>query len=322
MSEIILPNFGLSPDNDLGPKDDRDYILGTATETKKLILNPDRDYSASLPTAEMQFGHGFDTGSCVTFSALNTIETYVKARYNTDWNKADRFTAKMSGTTIYGNSFAVVAESIRKDGMVDEAQWPWTADVNTWDKYMAPIDPEIIALGKKNAATIDLKHEWVGFAGVDPEKLWQALLYGPQQVSVHTWGPIDANGVYQRMPGSDNIPTNHGVELFAGAYGKSWKIFDHYTKTIKTMAWDYYFGSSKQFFINLNPPMLQLIMGHEKPHVYATDLNGVRHYIYNMAQLRLGATIGLWDDEKNIKVKPQGQVDAMPEGAPIMLGVQ
>lgn len=214
MENTQLQNFGLSPENDLGPTDDRDFVQGTATETKKIVLSPERDYTFALPKPELQYGHGFDTGSCVTFSALNTIETYVKARYGFDWNKSDRFNAKMSNTTIFGNSFAVVAESIRKDGMVDEAEWPWTPEINTWDKYMAPVAPEVIALGRKNASQIDLKHEWVGWGGVDPELLWEALQYGPQQVSVHTWGPV-VGGVYQKHPLAEKTPTNHGVMLEA-----------------------------------------------------------------------------------------------------------
>ena len=320
MENTQLKNFGLIPENDLGPTDDRDFVLGTATETKKIVLSPERDYTFALPKVELQYGYGFDTGCCVTFSALNTVETYVKARYGLDWNKSDRFTAVRSGTTIYGNSFGVVAESIRKDGLVDEAQWPWTPDINTWDKYMAPVSPEVIALGRKNASQVDLKHEWVGWGGSNTELLWEALLYGPQQVSVHTWGKL-VNGVYQRFENAEKIPTNHGVMLFGGEYGKSWKIFDHYDKSIKTMAWDYYFGSSKQFFINLGTPMLQLQKGHERAETYAVDLDGVKHYIYNFNQLRAGAKIGLWGDESTIKILPQLKIDAMPEGAPIMLGL-
>ena len=87
------------------------------------------------------------------------------------------------------------------------------------------------------------------------------------------------------------------------------------------MAWDYYFGSSKQFFINLETPMLQLQKGHEKSQVYAVGLDGVKHYIYNEAQLREGAKAGLWEGEDKLHIIAQEKLDAMPEGFPIMLGL-
>ena len=319
-----LKNYGLSLENDLGPTDPRDYVVGTVTEIKKEVLREDRNYVPFLPPLEVQNKYGFDTMSCVTFSALNAVETIVKVKYNQDWNKSDRFNAVLSGTSIFGNTFANVAESLRKDGMVEESEWPWTKDINTWEKYMAPIPQELVLKGKENAKQISLKHEWVLWGGATKKEdaLWEALKYGPLQVSVHTWGPIDSSGVYQPMPNTDNIPTNHAVLLVAGEYGKIWKIYDHYDKSIKIMAWNYYFGSAKQFIINLQSPMLQLVRGHERPHVYATDLNGEKHYIYNMAQLDRGAEIGLWEKSDKIKILAQEKVDAMPEGEPIVLGIK
>ena len=96
-----------------------DYIQDQSSAVAYEEVNPSGDWSAFLPVGESQIGLYGDTLACVTFSALNCLETLQKFKGN-DTNYSDRFTAKMSGTTKNGNYLQAVANSIRHDGLVDE----------------------------------------------------------------------------------------------------------------------------------------------------------------------------------------------------------
>lgn len=138
-------NYGL-----LTGKRQNDYLGGTLPYE---VRNESGDWTAYLPLGEWQANSHVDTMACVTFSALNSIETQYKFLTGQDRNFSDRFTARMSGTTSQGNWLFRVADSIRRDGLVDEAAWPSPADF-TWDSYYATPPIEII-----NQASIFLTNQ-------------------------------------------------------------------------------------------------------------------------------------------------------------------
>lgn len=66
---------------------------------------------------------------------------------------------------------------------------------------------------------------------------------------------------------------------------------------------------------------LRLIKGMNGPQVYALGNDNKKHYIYNVEQLKVGAAIGLWVSEDKIEARIQAEIDAMPEGNPIILAL-
>lgn len=128
-----------------------DYRTGALMFKERLSSGDWRKY---LPTKEKQFNMSFDTMSCTTFSALNTIEMQVNWMIQTGqipeanlaglkglgfidenglFNCSDRFTAIMSNTTKFGNWFQAVWDSIRNDGILAEVHFPFGG--NFWEEY-------------------------------------------------------------------------------------------------------------------------------------------------------------------------------------------
>jgi len=177
-----------------------DYRLGASPIVWEEV-NPARDWREYLPSGEKQYNFSFDTMSCTTFSALNVIETcinflietkrlptmqrealeklgYVK---NGKMNCSDRFTAIMSGTTEQGNYFQNVLDSIRKDGLLPEADFRFKG--KSWKEYhdVSQVTQEMKDKAKKVLDILDIAYEW---GEVSDKKLDEALKSSPMQVAV------------------------------------------------------------------------------------------------------------------------------------------
>lgn len=213
-----------------------DWILGGFTPLESKILRPNGQYDDCLPVSEKQHRYGLETMACVTFSALNCLETLQKAKYGIAQNFSDRFTAKMSNTSKQGNWQWYVAKSIANDGVVDEYLWSWIPEVDTWDEYYSPIPQEIQNDGLEWCLKNDFYYEWV-----NQVSLKTALMYGPVQVIVKYAtgdGLLNPFGEY-----------NHAVMCY-GYTNEGWKIFDHYDQELKLYHIDYKFGGLMRFDFN------------------------------------------------------------------------
>ncbi len=161
-------NYGII----LGQREE-DWIAGTIPHEER---NPLGDWRPYLPPGEWQANHQVDTMACVTFSALNCLETQMKF-YNVTMNLSDRFTAKMSNTTPQGNYLYRVADSIRKDGVLPEHHWPAPQQFS-WDSYYADIPQSVKDLSQK----IDVRYEFV--SDHSKESLKHQLKHAPLQVVI------------------------------------------------------------------------------------------------------------------------------------------
>src|SRR3990167_6521014 len=94
-----------------------DYIFGAITGIDVNPLQKDGQWDTFLPLYEAQSTVNYDTMACVTFSALNCLETLFKRRYGTEPNWSDRYIAVLSGTGINGNYAMAVWDTIRKYGL-------------------------------------------------------------------------------------------------------------------------------------------------------------------------------------------------------------
>lgn len=166
----------------------RDFIAGWVTGLPQEVVKKDGDWRDFYPTFEKQYNPGkYDTMSCVTFAAMNTLETMFKFKYGLEVNFSDRFTAKMSGTSRRGNWFVNVWNSIRHHGFVSEELYPFGGD--TWDEYMQEIPQEIKNEAKQEAEKYDIGYEWIvdreaNGRYVGDDLLRWGLKRGPLQVSI------------------------------------------------------------------------------------------------------------------------------------------
>jgi hypothetical protein len=161
-----------------------DWTMGGETGITLPIRLDSGDWSTFLPLTEKQSSYTFDTVSCVTFSALNCIESQIKWMIsqnlipddvwqilkdlgyvqNGELNFSDRFTAIMSGTTRQGNDVNSVWDSIRKDGLLPEADLPFGG--NSFETYhnKALITPAMKAKAKMILALFSFNYDYVFFS--------------------------------------------------------------------------------------------------------------------------------------------------------------
>ncbi|HLB57775.1 MAG TPA: C1 family peptidase [Gammaproteobacteria bacterium] len=231
--------FGLIVKKDIKPSDD--FFGGVSRSAGLEIQNESGQWLDWLPVGEKQSTPFFDTFSCVSYSALNCIEILQKYIWGIDNNYSDRALAKMSGTTQdRGNYMSVVADTIRNVGLIDEKSWPMFG--KNWTEYMAEIPPDVAKETNYFLEKYQVKYEFV-----QSKNIIEALKFAPLQVMVYAWSkPID--GIYQDFKGKGR---NHAVTLIGYKKNLYWIIFDHYDNFIKKLAWDYEFGGTIKYSIEL-----------------------------------------------------------------------
>lgn len=166
------------------------------------------DWNKYVPIGENQnVKFVFDTGSCATFSALNSLETQLKLTNlpdehklflqkngyykNGEINFSDKFTAIVSGTTKQGNTFQNVGNSIRHDGLLPDSLLPF-GNEKTWEDWHNPnqITNYHIQLAKEFSSYFDVTYYFVVFnndGNLTDEELsliQQALNTAPVQIAI------------------------------------------------------------------------------------------------------------------------------------------
>lgn len=273
-----IKNYGLV----LEPPRATDWWLGGISGITRTVIRPDGDWRPFLPPIEIQRTPSFDTMACVTFSALNCIETIIKAKYGADVNLSDRFIAKLSGTTSQGNSFYNVAEAIKKFGDVLDGKWPFDG-VKTFAEYYAEIPQWIVDLAKELLVEYDIRYEFVWDT---PDKLLDALRYAPVQIAIHAYGTYDkASDRFLRTDGRGN----HAVSLINAVPNDHWLIFDHYEWAFKKLAWDSRLWGALCYYVekkNPTPPPMSTYKFEEGHRYFVAD--GLGGTIFMLAgKLRL-----------------------------------
>lgn len=223
-----------------------DYKMQGETTLKKVVLNAERDWKKYTSRAERQYVPGFDTLSCVTFSALNDLEMIGNLKVekklyteeNIKWlkdngyfdddgrlNFSDRFIAILSGTTMLGNDVVSVGNAIIKYGLIPEQDLPLAG--NSWAEYMDPnkISPAMLAKGKEFRARFLPGYEWVWFSNDavfddnEVKALQEALQYAPVQIGIPS-------------------PSTHATSMIAIQPVTSYDVFDHYEPFFFHTAWN------------------------------------------------------------------------------------
>lgn len=211
-----------------------DFIAGTDNSANYEVVLESGDWSKVAITDEEQaVPFVFDTMSCVTFSAHNSLElqakiiklpdthiTFLKDNgyfdVNGNLNLSDKFTAIMSGTTKAGNNFFSVADSIRKNGVIPESMLPFGGE-KTWEDWhnKKQITQKMKDLGKEFTKYFDVSYEWVffdmdkKFADADVDACEVALKQAPVQIGVP-------------------LPATHAIVMTKIKDGSYYRIYDSY----------------------------------------------------------------------------------------------
>jgi hypothetical protein len=207
----------------------QDYIFGDAQITVD-ILQPDGQWDEFLPTDELQNLYGVEPYACVTFGTLNALEMLLRRVFTDVENFSDRYTAKVTGTEFnHGNSPQTVIEYIRKTGAIHEPDWPFTPDINTFEKFYAEPPVRFEKVTQLFPQQFEVKHDYVlngSWQPSSPARLKNALQYSPIGISVYAWVQGD-DGLYIKPAGAQD---NHWCVLYGYEDGKFWKVFDSYAR--------------------------------------------------------------------------------------------
>ncbi len=167
-----------------------DWVAGSIGALSFEERNPSGDWRPYLPTREKQKGKE-DSMSCVSFSALSSIEMQEKFLTGKENNYSDRWIAKMSGTTAEGNYLWKVGDAVRNLGLVAETSYP--APLNfTFAQYHAEIPAakkaELLAEGSVWKQKWDVKTEFIntsiGLWSTAREDLTKHLKHAPIQIVI------------------------------------------------------------------------------------------------------------------------------------------
>lgn len=268
MPEIVRQHSGLL----VVPLSPKAYLAGAETGIAYEVRLKNGDWFNFSPTDEKQYTASFDTMSCTTFSALNSIEMQVnwliengklsdevmaklkelgffddKGKFNcNDW-----FTAVMSGTTKNGNDFASVWDSIRNHGLLPQKDGFSPQDFKSLDEWLdrSKVTTEMQAKALKFLDIFEVKYEFVLYGASSPEVIAYHLKQAPIHIGTPTcnWGGgiIQSCGVQQIT----HATCSHGSEDKVATYTK-----DHYNPYNKKLAWDYHIPFAVKGLLSIKVP--------------------------------------------------------------------
>lgn len=229
-----------------------DYIFGGVTPVPFEERNQPGDWTQFLPAEERQSGRFVDSMACVTFSAMNSLETqmrwmiqnrlipdvsmaWLRANKYLDQNDmpnfSDRFTARMSGTTPNGNSIQRVWDSIRKDGVAPEESWPNDLEEFDWNHYYSAPTDEVKVLAKEFLTHFKVTYEFIN----DEPLIKKGLQHAPLQIATAVcpgWGG-------DRTISACSLPVSHATLIYRITDRGNYADFDHYDPFHKELAKDY-----------------------------------------------------------------------------------
>lgn len=255
-----------------------DFVAGAETGIAYEARNPSGDWEKYKPTDEWQRYFlngiiGYDTLSCVTFSALRCVAMQIEWMIDTGKisgtalaflrdngyidengkvNFNEHYTAVMSGTTTNGNTLTAVWDSIRKDGVLPQKDGPSVNDFTTTAAWLAgPIPQTQIEKARKflslYGGPFQVAYEW---AVLNQPGAWELFAVHVKQAPLHIATPtcgswnnpsgtiVTSCGDYKQL----NHATSYIGQVKDGASSAAWyhKDLDHYNPFVKRLSWDYY----------------------------------------------------------------------------------
>ena len=268
LNYVLQFNDGLDiKEQEKAEADPRNYYFGASPLIKK-VLQPNGDWSEYFPIDEKQSGR-FESMSCTVFAFLNVLEALAKRKYGANWDKSDRFTAKMSGVTRRGNSMNRVLDSARKlHGLLGQDEYPNDIDKLTWNQFYQNVPRHLIVRAKYFLDEFEIGYESVAS---HPTALKEALKYSPLYVAGYAWHKKGNEYISTRTP-------NHAFVI--QRYDANNPIVrDSYEPFEKRLARNYKIAYPKIIVLKKkNPdfdvPKIQKLLSDGKLYIVRADKNG------------------------------------------------
>jgi hypothetical protein len=269
-------NFGVISSEPTGS----DWIRGQESGIRENVVNVASDWRGFYPPEESQLlkantpQYGtqtyLETDACMSFAGPQTIEAQLNfaIQYGTvsaegiAWLKANgyinaagkveiskRFTAKMSGTTINGNTYQAVWASMRNDGLVPESEWPMPAAEmaalvisgkqfthdDVWNLYYAEIPQALKDKALEFKKHFTIAYEWVKYPGYGSNaSLVPAMQLAPLHIATAVCPGWNTDAVIQACgPGGAHATMLTFVDKLV------YWVFDHYVPFVKKFAKSY-----------------------------------------------------------------------------------
>ncbi|MCK6462840.1 MAG: hypothetical protein L6Q29_03430 [Candidatus Pacebacteria bacterium] len=234
-----LKNYGFNPELiEIKPEE---YVFG-AEKIPMVVIKPDGQYDDFLPIYEPQ-AEKYETSGCTVWGSQNQAECYFKKVFGFEPNFAEIFNYILAGVTLAGANPQNAYESIRNDGVVDNALLPIP---DTYEQFSNPkqITSELKAKGKQWLEQYDFKHEWL----IVPtkEQIKNTLPYSPVAIAVTAW--IEQDGLYI----DNGQPNTHWCLCYGyieDERGIILKIFDSYDHSKKLLHPDHKISVAKRIYI-------------------------------------------------------------------------
>jgi hypothetical protein len=233
-----------------------DYVLGDGWFVSGVLMPNGHGWGKSLPGEEAQAKGDIDTFNCSNYGTLNCLEVLGKKKFSSSFqnNLSERYTGVMTGTRPnVGNDPHRVIEIIRTQcGAIPEVFLPFDKNVNTIEKYYSPKPMEYrwFAIGRSWLKKYRVTYAWVFLfndtLAEKQRKMKDALQYSPLGVAGYAWDQ-HADGLYYGHP----TMFNHWFMVYDYEEGKCWHAYDSYDKTYKKLDWNYNFGYSMMYGLDL-----------------------------------------------------------------------
>ncbi len=260
------------------------YIHGDGKLGDKAILT-DGQWDSWIPIAEDQ-NLGMEPEACTTFAITNAVETLIAQKYGEVDVFSKRFLAYISGTTQSGNDPHTVAETLRLKGDCLESDYPYTADINTWEKFYAAPAQFLYSKALLFLSKFNYGHSWV--TDTSQQGLMNALNFSPLTAAVFAWAQDPQTGDYITPPGAEPC---HYVEIYGYERNYYWKIWDSYTQEAKKLAWDFPFVQVKRHTITKDSLQQAIPVWQQILAQITTLLNNLSEQVH--------VTLGLGDYARN-----------------------
>jgi hypothetical protein len=229
---------------------DKDFFFGDQQLESRfgaasVVVKPDGQWDAELPSREVQRQPWGDPYACIVYGTENCIQILQKAKYSVvEEEYTERYHSVLIGVKNgVGGSPQLSAESVRKNGELPYHFLPFEG-VNSFKEYNSPnpMSSTLLEEGHKWLDNWNFGHDWIG--AITPAILKEALKYSPLGIGVYAWQFDTAKQVYVEPAW---VQQNHFVCLYGYEEGKYWKIYDSYDNINKKLDWNYPFKFVKRY---------------------------------------------------------------------------
>lgn len=214
---------------------------------------------ADLPDGERQSNSKMESSGCVSWTVNDCPETQANKfakqgawseqnlmemealgfQSNGRFNFSDRFLADASNTGRTGNTVQAVIDALRTYGMVGEAVWPFTQDMD-WDTFYKEPPANIYSIAKKFFWYFDVQYEWVVLDGKPTgnfTSVAECLKYHTKHAPVLITTPLCPGWNSGLVATCSGYPLAHATMVYS--VDEYINILDHYEPFKKKLALDY-----------------------------------------------------------------------------------